>query len=96
MKTCKREDITILARRRSGNMGAAPASHNPFNRAEVFIRRRQRAKAGADLEDSTNNGHLVQDQELSASIAKAWLALKPELRAKGWPSWQGGVTVVGS
>jgi hypothetical protein len=30
MKACKREDTSMMARRRSGNMGMSPASENPF------------------------------------------------------------------
>eukprot|EP00803_Ostreobium_quekettii_P003756 evm.model.scf_273.2 EVM.evm.TU.scf_273.2 scf_273:68855-69425(+) len=89
MKGCKREDIAIVARRRSGNMGIAPASNDPFTRAEVFLRRRERAKSAEEMTgEDPGRARSEQDEELSATIASAWLAVDPELRAKGWPSWE--------
>eukprot|EP00854_Cymbomonas_tetramitiformis_P016050 gene16050-19037_t len=46
MKACKREDIAIMARRRSGNMGPGAASESPFVRAEVFLKYRAEARVG--------------------------------------------------
>ena len=35
-------------------------------------------------QDSTRR---VQDEQLAAVIAKAWLALPPAVRDSGWPEW---------
>jgi ferredoxin len=48
MKGCKREDIAIMARRRSGNMGSPPSGQNPFAAAEQMLRLRREGKAFAD------------------------------------------------
>ena len=50
MKGCPREDIAIMARRRSGNMGSAASSENPFVRAEVFLKHRMEAVIGEEGE----------------------------------------------
>ncbi|MCJ1423031.1 hypothetical protein MMC29_000912 [Sticta canariensis] len=83
MKSCKREDIAIVARRRSGNMGTAPSSQNPFEQAATFLRHRREARP------QLRNGAmpLAQDRELAATIARAWIALPRELQRAGWPSW---------
>lgn len=41
LKSCDRECIALMARRRSGNMGSAPSSGNPFVRAAVYIKHRE-------------------------------------------------------
>ena len=80
MKACEREDIAIMARRRSGNMGSGPSGNGPFARAEVFLRQRQEVRVDAD-------GSNLGAEELAAAIARAWLALPQAARAKGWPTW---------
>lgn len=47
VKGCPRENVAVLGRRRSGNMGSAPANHNPFFRAELFLKLRK----GANIEE---------------------------------------------
>ena len=58
MKGCPREDIAIMARRRSGNMGSAASSENPFVRAEVFLKHRMEAVIG----DGDQVGHRPSGQ----------------------------------
>eukprot|EP00210_Caulerpa_lentillifera_P004250 g4054.t1 len=82
MKTCEREDAAILARRRSGNMGSAPSKNSPFTRAGKFIDNRRNAKLSSDAVWTH-----VQTEELAGAIARAWLQLPREIRAKGWPAW---------
>lgn len=84
MKGCPREDIAIMARRRSGNMGSAASSENPFVRAEVFLKHRMEAVIGEEGEYSMKS---TQDEQLAAAIAKAWLQLPQEVREKGWSEW---------
>ncbi|KAK9849494.1 hypothetical protein WJX84_009836 [Apatococcus fuscideae] len=83
MKSCKREDPAILARRRSGNMGTAPNKENPFDRARVFLKRRKEAK----LSIESGSAKRTHDETLSAAIARAWIALPHGARQTGWPSW---------
>jgi ferredoxin len=86
MKGCKREDIAIMARRRSGNMGSAPSGTNPFANAERMLKMRREGKAFLNEagEGGTYKGH---DEKLGGAITAAWLALPNEAREKGWPSW---------
>ena len=92
MKGCKREDIAIMARRRSGNMGSAPSGQNPFARAERILKWRREgkrfidaaAKQAGGVEGGTYRGH---DEALAGAIASAWLALPDDVREKGWPTF---------
>ncbi len=43
MKGCKRECVALMGRRRSGNMGSAPANQSPFVKAELFVKKRKSA-----------------------------------------------------
>eukprot|EP00877_Chromochloris_zofingiensis_P010199 jgi/Chrzof1/5432/Cz16g02230.t1 len=86
MKSCKREDTALMARRRCGNMSTAPSGENPFEKAVWFLKRRQNAKLEAGL--STGSIKRLQDEILAAAIAKAWLELPEDVRVKGWPHWQ--------
>lgn len=81
MKSCKRENVAIMGRRRSGNMGSPPQCECPFDRAWVYVKARRDAAVEAAL------GERLHDQVLAAAIAKAWLELPVEVRAKGWPEW---------
>lgn len=96
MKGCKREDIAIMARRRSGNMGSPPSGQNPFTSAEKMLRLRREGKAYVDAAAThagatAAGGYRGHDEELSGAIAAAWLALPRNVREKGWPEWGGGV-----
>ncbi|KAK9823046.1 hypothetical protein WJX81_003146 [Elliptochloris bilobata] len=82
MKSCSREDIAIMARRRSGNLSTAPAKGNPFVRAEVWLKYRSEAQVA--LDDGVKR---MQDEALAAAIARVWLALPDAVREKGWPAW---------
>lgn len=82
MKNCEREDIAIMARRRSGNMGVAPNSENPFHQAEVFLKLRKNVDVHGVGKTLANE--LVQDEYLAAAIAKAWLQLPKHVRSLGW------------
>ena len=86
MKSCKRESVAIMGRRRSGNMGSAPATECPFNRAASYVKARKDAKVeevlGAD--GARARAH---DEVLAAAIAKAWLQLPRDVREKAWPEW---------
>ena len=73
----------LRAGRRSGNMGAAPNSQNPFEQAATWLRHRRLAKP----EMLAGNLTLAQDSALASSIARAWIALPLELKRAGWPSW---------
>lgn len=72
-----------MACRRSGSLGPGPNSEDPFDRARVFLNRRQEVKLGMDL-GSVRRTH---DETLSAAIARAWIALPPDVLLIGWPSW---------
>eukprot|EP00884_Botryococcus_braunii_P005103 jgi/Botrbrau1/14594/Bobra.242_2s0004.1 len=87
MKSCPRENIALMARRRSGNLGAAPSSRNPFTRAEHYIKTRQDAKAMMEGSKRPKASSITQDEQLAAAIGRAWLALPHEARLQGWPSW---------
>ena len=96
MKGCKREDIAIMARRRSGNMGSPPSGQNPFTSAEKMLRLRREGKAYVDAAATragaaAAGGYRGHDEKLSGAIAAAWLALPKNVREKGWPEWGGGV-----
>ncbi|GFH28112.1 uncharacterized protein HaLaN_26548, partial [Haematococcus lacustris] len=73
-----------MARRRSGNMGSAPTNESPFARAELFVRVRRDAKVD---EVAAGGVARLHDEALSAAIAKAWLALPQNTKAKAWPRW---------
>ena len=99
MVGCPREDIAMMARRRSGNLGAAPSADNPFQRADDFVimreraltdarRRAQSARAAGWASGKANAEHAVAGDERAAAISSAWLAAPPDVRAKGWPEWQ--------
>ena len=66
-------------------MGSAPSKENPFTKAADFMRHR----SSATTSQFTHEGRKVwmQDEELAAAIAKAWLQLPPDIRVRGWPSW---------
>ena len=92
MKGCKREDIAIMARRRSGNMGSPPSGQNPFAAAEQMLRLRREGKAFADAaaaESGRGGGasYRGHDEKLSGAIAAAWLGLPGDVRKRGWPGW---------
>lgn len=74
---------TSVSRRRSGNMSPAPNSHSPFEQAAAFLRHRKAARPTKS--DGTLALH--HDQDLAASISRAWIALPGDLRRAGWPSW---------
>lgn len=84
MKNCEREDIAIVARRRSGNMGPAAASENPFQQAETFLKNRSEASIG-NIGQNWSTG-TIQDEYLAAAIAKAWLQLPSSVRSQYWDS----------
>ncbi|KAJ9523708.1 hypothetical protein QJQ45_020152 [Haematococcus lacustris] len=88
-KSCKRENIAVMARRRSGNMGSAPTNESPFARAELFVRVRRDAKVDEVRSEQVAAGGVARlhDEALSAAIAKAWLALPQNTKAKAWPRW---------
>ena len=81
MKSCHREDVSNIARRRSGNFGPSAGNDDPFAKAAKFLMQRRNAAVGADALQK----RAAQDDALAAAIAKAWLALDPELRARIWP-----------
>jgi ferredoxin len=81
MKSCTRESIANIARRRGGNFGSSPGDDDPFAKAATFLMRRRNAAAG----DDKRLQRASQDDALAATIAKAWLALDPELRDRVWP-----------
>mmetsp|Transcript_4354 Transcript_4354/g.12237 ORF Transcript_4354/g.12237 Transcript_4354/m.12237 type:complete len:353 (-) Transcript_4354:177-1235(-) len=78
---CDREDIAIMARRRSGNMGSAASKGNPFVRAEVFMKYRQITQ-----EELGDRPMTSQDDELAGAIAHAFLQLPEAVREAAWPS----------
>uniref|UniRef100_A0A7S0RDK0 J domain-containing protein n=1 Tax=Chlamydomonas leiostraca TaxID=1034604 RepID=A0A7S0RDK0_9CHLO len=82
MRSCKRESVATMARRRSGNMGTAPSNENPFCRAELYLKTRKEAKVDEAL---LQPGAVRQNDALAAAIAKAWITLPAETKAKGWP-----------
>ena len=85
--------ILTMSCRRSGNMGSAPNSHSPFDRARVFLKRRQEAKVSLDLEPgSARRSH---DETLSAAISRAWISLPTAARQTGWPSWMENAQTIG-
>ena len=91
MKGCKREDIAIMARRRSGNMGSPPSGQSPFSSAENMLRLRREGKAFVDravAEKGLDGGYRGHDDKLAGAIASAWLSLPREVREKGWPEWE--------
>lgn len=85
MKSCQRENVSTMARRRSGNMGSPPSGGNPFHRAELFLKLRRDIKVAE--EQSGGRVQRMQDEHLAASIAQAWLHLPREARTKAWPTW---------
>lgn len=82
MKACKREDVAILARRRTGNM-ASTVGDNPFVRAASFVK----AQRAANLNVSAHNVARAHGHELAAAIAAAWHKLPEQVRQKGWPEF---------
>jgi len=84
MKSCPREDIAIMARRRSGNMGPARSSESPFTRADVFLKHRKDARLGL-LDDTLIKN--AQNSMLAGLISRAYLQLPSELQEKGWGEW---------
>eukprot|EP00747_Dinoflagellata_sp_TGD_P189286 gnl/TRDRNA2_/TRDRNA2_49438_c0_seq1.p1 gnl/TRDRNA2_/TRDRNA2_49438_c0~~gnl/TRDRNA2_/TRDRNA2_49438_c0_seq1.p1 ORF type:complete len:442 (+),score=71.60 gnl/TRDRNA2_/TRDRNA2_49438_c0_seq1:42-1367(+) len=89
MKGCQREDIAIMARRRSGNMGAAASSQSPFTRAENMLKLRKEARAEQMRKKKLKAGEGVHDEVLVAAIAAAWLELPKTVRDSGWPELSG-------
>ncbi len=87
MKGCKREDIAIMARRRSGNMGSPPSGTNPFSNAEHIIKMRREGKAFINEVGGDGGVYRGHDEKLGGAIAAAWLALPKDAREKGWPEW---------
>lgn len=83
MRGCKRENVALMMRRRSGNMGSAPTNESPFYKAERFVKARREAR----IQEAAAGGARLHDDELAAAIARAWIALPDEARAKGWPGW---------
>ncbi len=86
MKSCHRENIAIMSRRRGGNFGVGPPGDDPFQSAAQFIAARQRD----GLPDARADRQLTQNDELAAAISGAWLALDADLRAETWPEWSDG------
>lgn len=84
MKGCRRENVGIMGRRRSGNFGPELSNEDPFDRAETYLK--QRRTVNVEQLNSRNNGAAVHTEELSAAIAGSWLALPLEVRMKVWPS----------
>lgn len=91
MKGCKREDIAIMARRRSGNMGSPPSGQSPFGAAEHVLKLRREGKQFVDqaaaAAGAAGGGYRGHDDQLAGAIAAAWLALPQGVRDKGWPEW---------
>jgi hypothetical protein len=85
MKACPREDIAIMARRRSGNMGSAPSSDNPFSRADTFIKHRREAQAEVSDKNLIMN---AQNALLAGAISRAYIQLPPEIQDRGWSEWR--------
>jgi ferredoxin len=83
MKSCDIEDISVIALRRSGNMGSAPARMNPWLQAERLLKMRKDGRT-APAQDRSFQGH---DEGLAGAIAAAWLELPADVRRKGWPAW---------
>ena len=81
MKSCTRENIAVITRRRSGNFGSSPGDDDPFAKAAKYLLRRRNAAAG----DDKRLQRTAQDDALAATIAKAFLSLDPELRERVWP-----------
>lgn len=79
--SCQR--IVLCMHRRSGNMATAPSSQSPFEQAATFLRHRKEARPMK----REGTMALRHDQDLAASISRAWIALPGELRHAGWPSW---------
>jgi curved DNA-binding protein CbpA len=81
MKSCTRENIAVITRRRSGNFGSSPGDDDPFAKAAKFLLRRRNAALG----DDKRLQRAAQDDALAATIAKAFLSLDLELRERVWP-----------
>ena len=94
MKGCKREDIAIMARRRSGNMGSPPSGQSPFSSAENMLKLRREGRRFVDeaaaAAGAKGGGYGGHDEKLAGAIASAWLSLPRDIRAKGWPEWEAG------
>lgn len=84
LKGCKRENVGIMGRRRSGNFGPPNSNECPFDRAATYVKARKDVKAEQVVGRS---GKATHDETLSASIAGAWLDLPLQVREKGWPEW---------
>ena len=90
MTACTREDIAIVRRRLSGNMGSPSAENCPFERAETFLKYRSRASArDADVSSSARARSARELSQHAGAIAGAWLALPATVRAQGWPGRAG-------
>jgi len=83
LKSCTRENVYVIARRRSGNFGASPGNDDPFAKAAAFLASRRVSFS------SDGDGRLqkrAHDAALAGAIASAWLQLDEEVRARVWPS----------
>jgi len=93
MKSCAREDIAMVRRRLSGNVGTAPSRENPFTRAENFLRARAEdfgaggGRAGAETAAPSDASDDAQLAEHAAALSRAFLKLPEDVRAAAWPSF---------
>ncbi len=90
MKSCAREDIAMVRRRLSGNVGTAPSRENPFTRAENFLRARAedfRAGGGAEGAAPSDASDDAQLAEHAAALSRAFLKLPEDVRAAAWPAF---------
>ena len=84
MKGCKRENVGIMGRRRSGNFGPELSNEDPFDRAATYLKQRR----DVNVEQlNSRSGTSIHTEELSAAIAGSCLALPLEVRQKVWPEF---------
>jgi hypothetical protein len=85
MKSCKRENVGIMGRRRSGNFGPELSNEDPFDRAATYLKRRKDVNPEAFNTRSGNQS--THTEELSAAIAGSILALPLVVRQRAWPDF---------
>lgn len=84
LKSCRRENVGIMGRRRSGNFGPELSNEDPFDRAATYLKRRKDVNAEVF---NSKNSNSIHTEELSAAIAGSCLAIPLEVRQKAWPSF---------
>ena len=81
LKSCTREDVYVLARRRSGNFGSPPGNDDPWAKAASFLASRRKS-----FGEGNGLRQRAHDAEVSGAISSAWLQLDEGLRARTWPA----------